>query len=84
MSEWYHRVLSAFYAFLLTCVWYERDLEEGSYHPWNIARLVVTKNIPLVDHQTIHGNPHISIATYIHTYEYMIVCSYISMYDQRA
>lgn len=52
---------------VLTCVWYEGDFEERTNHARDVARLVVPQDAPLIDHQTVHGNPHITIAAHKHT-----------------
>lgn len=46
----------------LTSVWNEGDLQEGTDHAGDVARLVVSESLPLVHHQTVHGYPHVSIA----------------------
>ena len=49
-------------------MWNEGDLEEGTDHARHIAGLVAAKEIPLVDHQTVHGYPHVSITTAKHAH----------------
>ena len=41
----------------------EGHLEEGPYHAGNVAALVAAQEVPLADHQGVHGNPHVTIAT---------------------
>lgn len=50
-------------------MWDERDLEEGTYHARHVTRLVAAKDTPFVDHEAVHGNPHVSITT--HTGKYL-------------
>lgn len=45
-----------------TSVWDEADFQEWSDHGWDIASLEVAQSSPFGYHQSVHGNPHISIA----------------------
>ena len=43
-------------------MWNKGDFEERADHAGYIARLVVPQDGPLVDHETVHGYPHIPVA----------------------
>ncbi len=61
---------------ILTCVWDEGDLEERPNHGRDVARLVVPQGTPLGNHQLVHGQPHITIATQMDVKTMLITCTF--------
>ena len=43
-------------------MWDKADFQEWSDHGWDIASLEVAQSSPFGYHQSVHGNPHVSIA----------------------
>ncbi len=50
----------------LTRVGDERDFEERTNHGGDVAGLLVPQGPPLGNHQLVHGQTHVPIATFVH------------------